>query len=112
MPSPSELATLVAAEARFDRELAAAREAALEAAAHARRRAEAAALTVDEQIAREHERIAREIAAQTDVQLCAIADDARAQIARFAELDGERLVAIARAIVDRLVELASSEDAP
>ena len=101
--SSSALAALVAAEERMDRELAEARTAAARAAGVARRRAEAAGESVDDEIAQTSARLAREIEAETAAKLRAIADDAHAQLSRFAAPSGDALV---HALVERLVAIA------
>lgn len=110
LPAPtSELAALVEAEARFDRELAAARSAAQRVLDDARRRAADAESEIDHQIEHERARLAEELAGRTADELRAIDEAARAQIARFEAVRDEALDAIARALVERVVELARGE---
>jgi vacuolar-type H+-ATPase subunit H len=105
----SALRALADTELRLDQLIAAAREAAAAAVADARRRAEVAAAAVDGEIARVRGEIAAEIAAATDRQLAAIAEQARAEAARFAAVRGAPLDAIAGTLVQRLAAIAFDE---
>ena len=111
-PSPSrisELVALVAAEARLDLAVVAAREAAEAIRAAARQRAEVAAATLDDELARERTRIAAEIAGESATQLRAIEESARVAIARFDAVRGDLLAPLARALAVRLVAIAIDE---
>ena len=107
----SDLAALVATEARLDGELASARVAADAVVEQARRAAATPDLEFEADLARERERLATEISARTAVELRAIEDDARVNAARFDAMRGEALVPIARALVRRLLDLVR-EDVP
>ncbi|HEU4731045.1 MAG TPA: hypothetical protein VFT22_24290 [Kofleriaceae bacterium] len=108
----SGLSALVEAEARLDRALDAAREAAIASVAAARRRAEDDAATIDAEIARERARIDAEITTATTAQLAAIAEQARAQAARFDAVRGEALARLGHALAHRLAAIARGEGAP
>ncbi len=112
MPSNSDLAALVDAEASLDRRLAAARDAANAARDAARKRAADAMAQIDRELERERARIAAEIAATTAAELRAIADDARANVARYDALRGEALTALARQLARELADLVLAEAAP
>ncbi|MGE5181320.1 MAG: hypothetical protein ACM31C_04635 [Acidobacteriota bacterium] len=112
MPSTSDLAALVDAEASFDRRLAAARDAANAARDAARKRADEAMAQIDLELERERARIAAEITAATTAELRAIADDARAKLARYEAVHGDELAATARELVRRLAELVLAEAPP
>lgn len=105
----SALRALADAELRLDQAIAAARQAAAAAVSDARRRGEAAAAAIDDEIARARAEIAAEIAAATDRQLAAIADQARAEAARFDAVRGEALDAIAGQLARRLAVIALDE---
>jgi hypothetical protein len=107
--APSALHALADTELRLDQAIAAARDAAAAAVADARRRAEAAAVAIDGEIARARGEIATEIAAATDRQLAAIADQARSEAARFDAVRGEPLDAIAGQLAGRLAAIALDE---
>lgn len=107
--SASALRALAETELRLDQAIAAAREAATAATADARRRTEAAAAAIDDEIGRARVEIAAEIAAATDRQLAAIADHARAEVARFDAARGEALDAIAGQLAHRLAAIALDE---
>lgn len=108
---PSELALLVAAEARFDRTLEAARAGAAALVDAARRRAGAADTVLDGEIERERARIIAESAATLAAQRAAIAEAAGAEIVRYDAVRGDAVTAIARALATRLAAIAR-EDAP
>ena len=110
--STSELAALVETEARLDAELAAARVTADRELDAARCRAAEIAASIDDRIAREHERIAAEVTAETSARLEEIREDERAQIARFDAVRGDRLAAIAKELVERVAQLALAEAEP
>jgi hypothetical protein len=107
--APSALRALADTELRLDQAIAAAREAAAAAVTGARRRAEAAAAAIDGEVARARGEIAAEIAAATDRQLAAIADQARTEAARFDAVRGEPLDAIAGQLAGRLAAIALDE---
>ena len=109
--STSDLAALVATEARLDGALADARVAAEAAVEHARREAAAPDPDFEADLERERERLAAEISARAAVEIRAIEDDARARVARFDAMRGEAVASIAHALVGRLVELVR-EDVP
>ncbi|HTR50401.1 MAG TPA: hypothetical protein VMJ10_06805 [Kofleriaceae bacterium] len=111
MSPTSDLATLVAAEARLDGALADARVAADAVVELARRAAASSDTEFEADLARERARLAAEISARTAAELRAIEDDARADVARFEAMRGDALVPIAHALVRRLVELVR-EDVP
>jgi len=104
MQARSELAVLIETEARLDRELAAARaqgerlrRAALDGAAVAN-------AALDDELARERARITAELAAAADALERATVEQARAEVARFDAVRGERLERVARRLAERLVE--------
>jgi hypothetical protein len=106
---PSELALLVATEARLDRALAAARLEALALVDAARRRADAADAALTDEIARQQARITDELDAELAKQRMAIADAARAEIARYEAMNGDVLATIARTLAVELAKIANAE---
>lgn len=110
VPAPlSELASLVDAEARLDRMLEVAREAASAERAAAHHRAELAAASLAIEIERERDRVATALAAATDAQVLEIVGGARAECARFDAVVGEALGALAHRLSQRLATLALEE---
>jgi len=105
----SDLAQLVAAEARLDRELDDARAEVAAARAVALQRVAAAAAELAVAIASARDQIARELTAATAAELQRIRDAGLAERADFDAVQGDRLAAIADALVARLVALASEE---
>lgn len=113
MPVEQDAWTALAeAEARLDRALAAARQESAETIEAARQRVAAADRSVADAIDRERARIEAELAEVTACQLQQLADEARAQIARFAAVQGDALAEVTGALARRLAELAHEEDAP
>jgi len=106
---PSELAQLVAAEARFDRALEGARAEATALVDAARRRASAADAMLTDEIAGQRARIAADIVVEVATQRTAIVEAARAEIARYQAVCGDVSVAIARLLAAKLGALARAE---
>lgn len=109
---PSELALLVAMEARLDAALEMARSEARTLIDAARRRAGAADAAFAEEIARQQARIVAESAAETARQRTAIAEAARAEISRYEVVDGDVLAAFARELAAKLAAIATAEESP
>lgn len=105
----SALVALADTELRLDQSIAAARDAATAAVRDARRRAEDAAAAIDGEIERARAQITAEVAAATDLQLEAIATQARAEAARFDAVRGAALDAIAARLANRLAAIALDE---
>lgn len=112
MQAASELALLVEAEARLDRELAAAREQAIALDRAARERIAAAAVAVVDEVDAERARVIAAIEAETAARLAAITEQAEADIARFAAVRDDRATAIATPIVDALIARVRAEVPP
>ena len=112
MSGASELALLVEAEARLDRELADARREAAAIERTARERVEAAAAALAEQLAAERARVSAEVETETATRLAAIHAEASAEIERFEAVRGPRAAAIAAGVVDALVARVHAEAPP
>lgn len=108
----SELASLVATEARLDRELAAARERAAALHESARRRVEQVEATLAAEIAAERVRIASEIEHETAAQLREMSGTAQRDIARFDAVAGERAAEVAGRIASHWIATLVAEGAP
>ena len=101
MSDRSELAVLVETEARLDRAIATARQAASDARDGAVQRARDALRVLDETLAREEAKIVAAIAAETTARIAAIDLDAQRATARYEAVQGDE---IARLLSRRLEE--------
>lgn len=104
----SELAVLVEAEARLDRELAAARADGERVEQAARERIAAADAALAAEIARQQAEVAAAIEQRTSAQLAALDAEAAATIARYAATDVD---AIAERVLADLLALVRQEAA-
>jgi hypothetical protein len=107
----TDLAQLVAAEARLDRELAAARVRAGELEQAARQRADEAAAALAAALATERAGIAAAIEHETTERLRQIDEAVRADVARFDSIRGARATELAREVAEQLVALVCAEEA-
>lgn len=112
MGAASELALLVEAEARLDRELADAREQATAIERAARARVEAAAAALADQLATERARVSAAVDADTTARLAAIEEEARDLMARFDAVSGSRAIEIATTVVDTIGARIRREASP
>lgn len=105
----SDLAVLVEAEARLDRQLADARARAAALQDEAERRAAQAAAAVAAAIETERTRIAVEIERDTHERVRAIEQAAHDDVARFDAIRDDRAATRAREVAEQLVALVREE---
>ena len=105
----SELALLVSAEARLDGALAAARAEAAAVVKAARHCAEAGDAALADEIAAQEARISARCTTEVETQCAAIADAARAEIARYEAIRGDALARLVHTAVAKLVEIVRAE---